>query len=400
MLSSAPTELVPPADGSPSTYFAPPERATQALVRLLSTLTLNDPIVRTILEAVGGHVLILNAQRQILAASREVLEALGLKEMDSLLGLRPGEAFSCDHVKEGPNGCGTAPYCRHCGAVLAILAGQASGIHADGECCLTMRKNGERWSAEYRVRATPLVVGTTPVVVLVLHDNSALKRREVLERVFFHDTKNIMSGLIGWSEELARESTSEAAHTILSLSERLNEELTEHALLLQAEQRTLLPQRIEVVPGEFFAQIRTIFEHHPSAAGKTLAVDLPAEPHRLATDPTILKSVLVNMVKNAFEASKEGGRVVLRFALADDRPRFSTHNDGAMSPETAALVFTRSFTTKQGHGRGIGSYSMRLLGEQFLGGTVSFTSTPAEGTTFFLELPATDLLRHAAAQPE
>ncbi len=375
----------------PATHFAPPERASQALVRLLSSLTLNDPIVKTILAAVGGHVLILNPQRQILAASREVLEALGLKEMDSLLGLRPGEAFSCEHAREGPSGCGTSPYCRHCGAVLAILAVQASGIQADGECSLTMRRDGQLASVEFKVRATPFTIGTTPVVTLVLHDNSALKRREVLERVFLHDAKNILGGLIGWSQELARESPSEAAHTIVCLTERLHEELLQHSALLQAEQHVLVAQRIEIIPGELFAHVRTVFEYHPCAAGKTLTTRLPTEPRVVTTDRTLLRNILVNMVKNAFEASNGGGTVELRFDCVEGRPRFSVHNEGAMAPATAALVFTRSFSTKEGQGRGIGTYSMRLLGEQYLGGKVWFTSTADAGTTFYLELPAGDL---------
>ena len=43
-----------------------------------------------------------------------------------------------------------------------------------------------------------------------------------------------------------------------------------------------------------------------------------------------------------------------------------------------------------GAGRGIGTYSIRLLGERYLGGRVSFDSTPEAGTTFRIHLP----LRH------
>ncbi len=56
-------------------------------------------------------------------------------------------------------------------------------------------------------------------------------------------------------------------------------------------------------------------------------------------------------------------------------------------PEAVQLqLFQRSFTTK-GLGRGIGTYSIRLLTERYLGGKVSFTSTPAAGTRFELSFP-------------
>jgi sensor histidine kinase regulating citrate/malate metabolism len=48
-------------------------------------------------------------------------------------------------------------------------------------------------------------------------------------------------------------------------------------------------------------------------------------------------------------------------------------------------LFRRSFSTK-GRGRGIGTYSMKLLGEKYLKGRVWFTSSPNAGTTFFIEV--------------
>jgi signal transduction histidine kinase len=47
----------------------------------------------------------------------------------------------------------------------------------------------------------------------------------------------------------------------------------------------------------------------------------------------------------------------------------------------------RSFSTKGGRGRGLGTYSVRLLTERHLGGQVDFRSVPEEGTTFFVRLP-------------
>jgi len=49
-------------------------------------------------------------------------------------------------------------------------------------------------------------------------------------------------------------------------------------------------------------------------------------------------------------------------------------------------VFQRSFSTK-GKGRGLGTYSIKLLTERYLKGTASFTSTETDGTTFQISLP-------------
>jgi sensor histidine kinase regulating citrate/malate metabolism len=49
-------------------------------------------------------------------------------------------------------------------------------------------------------------------------------------------------------------------------------------------------------------------------------------------------------------------------------------------------MFQRSFSTK-GSDRGLGTYSMKLLGERYLHGEVEFTTSQEEGTTFRLILP-------------
>ena len=94
------------------------------------------------------------------------------------------------------------------------------------------------------------------------------------------------------------------------------------------------------------------------------------------------------MVKNALEATPEGGVVK---AWVEQRPEgceLRVWNAGAIARDTAIQIFKRSFTTKAGRGRGLGTFSMKLFGERYLGGVVGFTSTEDKGTTFFIRLPS------------
>ena len=70
---------------------------------------------------------------------------------------------------------------------------------------------------------------------------------------------------------------------------------------------------------------------------------------------------------------------------------FSVHNPGVMPDEVQLQIFQRSFSTKAATGRGIGTHSMRLLGERYLGGEVTFVSQEPEGTVFRLSLPRVTL---------
>jgi len=52
------------------TYFARPERLAHEELTAQVHRSLADPCVRVVLDAVDGYVMILNEQRQILAANR------------------------------------------------------------------------------------------------------------------------------------------------------------------------------------------------------------------------------------------------------------------------------------------------------------------------------------------
>lgn len=67
-------------------------------------------------------------------------------------------------------------------------------------------------------------------------------------------------------------------------------------------------------------------------------------------------------------------------------PVFQVLNPGVIAPEMALNIFHRSFSTKAELGRGIGTYSMKLLGEKYLKGKVSFESNEENGTVFQIEL--------------
>jgi signal transduction histidine kinase len=66
---------------------------------------------------------------------------------------------------------------------------------------------------------------------------------------------------------------------------------------------------------------------------------------------------------------------------------FHVNNAGEIPPTVAPRIFQRSFTTKAGTGHGLGTYGMRLLGERYLGGKVSFTTSAEAGTVFSIRLP-------------
>lgn len=371
------------------TEFADPFRQSgPALERQVDCFFAN-PLARLLMETVGGYLLVLNGQRQILAANSDLLKALDQEEGQALVGLRPGEAFHCIHAEESASGCGTARHCAHCGAVLSLLAAQANMEVTDGECRILMRRDGKLVAAEFQVRVTPLERDGETFLAMVLLDVSDQKRKEVFERLFFHDLVNTIQCLEGWSGRLEAglRDPARASTVLVSLIQRLTGQVKQHRLLMQAERGELQLNFCPVETSEILLSLRQQFHMHDLARLRHLDIIPPVEDSALITDRELLQRVLSNMIVNALEATPEGGTVRVWHALSEGRPSFHVHNPGVIPPEIALQIFHRSFSTKGGYGRGLGTYGMKLLGEDHLGGSIAFHSTEAEGTRFSITLP-------------
>jgi signal transduction histidine kinase len=373
------------------TYFAPAERADPEELREALALVNENPLFRVIEDSVDGYLMILNNHRQVLAANWELLDCLGQQESGWIVGQRPGEAFICSHAKEGPGGCGTSKACASCGAVNSILDCHRIQKPATDECLITSERTEVGEAMEFRVRATPLHVGQHDFTILVCHDISGDKRREALERVFFHDILNTVTGLMGLSSLLARFDgldPREVAGRIVVLSRKLTREIQDQRRMNQAEVGTLDLDVQTLRMCDVLEALRPNFEAHEVARGKTLVLAQVPETETVTTDASLLGRVLTNMVKNAFEAVGPGATVEVRFERRKGDPTVLVHNPGQIPEKAAERIFQRSFSTKGQKGRGLGTYSMKLFGEKYLRGKVWFETSDADGTTFAIRLPA------------
>jgi signal transduction histidine kinase len=366
------------------TSFAPAERAPFGdWTRTVAQLA-DEPLVKVLLDSVEGHLVVLNPQRQVVAANAEFLDLCGFSELPEA-GLRLGELVRCVSSGLNEGGCGTSAHCASCGAVLAVLEVLEDRRTSERECHLCFETSSGRQTKEFRVKATPLDVAGQSFVVVVFQDISAEKRRQVLEQVFFHDLKNLLAGLSGYGEPAKLQSGDQVASSIVRLSKLVAAEVEAQALVARAEAGDITPRVEPVDVASVIHDLEDIFREAPCSRNKGWQVTGPRPT--LATDRTALVRVLVNMVKNAYEASAPGDVVSLEVRSTAEGTTFAVSNPGALSPEVALRIFERSFSTKAGPGRGLGTYSMRLLTDRVLGGRVDFVSTLAEGTRFTLWLP-------------
>lgn len=346
--------------------------------------------ILTLMEAMPELAMILNEHRQIVAVNHRFMEALGINNFEYFIGKRPGEALGCIHFGDGPDGCGTAPNCSVCGAVISIFSCQTAGKQAVGECMISLHKNGGT-SLDLEATSTPLLVADKMFTVFTLKDISSEKRRNVIERTFFHDIINTAGGIRGLAEmltdsdSLAKETEDEYKEWMLTLSDNLIEEIKYHRRLMAAERGEYESVLESIDVGTLLKEVTCLYENHEKAAGKTIRLENSA-PCAITTDKPALRRIIGNMVLNALEAIDREESVRIRYVQAPGGVRIEIENPGEIPADVQLKIFKRSFSTKNSSGRGIGTYSMKLFGERYLGGAVGFTSRDGL-TIFFIDLP-------------
>ena len=371
------------------TYFASAEVATDEQLQQEVEILNSSAVMEGLMDTVGGLLAVLNEQRQIISLNDTFLKMLGIQDPLHALGLRPGNALHCIHSNQGPGGCGTTKYCTTCGAAKAIVKSLETDEPIEDTCALKASNHGRDVDLVLKVRSHPVKIQNTRFIMLFLRDITLEQQRAALERTFFHDINNMLSGLVGASEVLARDANRSPMVDIVRRSSlRLQKAVEIQRFLLQCETDSyrLVPQPIS------FHQLRddlhSLFVNHPARSGKHLVIDHDLGELTIQTDVSLFQRVLSNMITNALEATDTGRTVTVKFYTDQETINFSVHNHQVIPEDVRLRIFQRNFSTKSSSGRGIGTFSMKLFGEKILGGKINFQSIEGEGTTFTFSLPS------------
>lgn len=341
------------------------------------------------LDAVDELVAVLDGNRRVVYANKAFLSFTDRKSTD-LAGLRPGDIFRCIHAARSPGGCGEVEDCGLCGAARAIEETERTGAPSSLECSIRSQREEDHGALEFQVNAMPFSVEGASYIMVSFRDIAARKRRAALERIFFHDVLNTASSIRVYLDLLSADPQGERRGALLErlrmISDALVEEIESQKTIVSAENGTLSVRRNLIGSRGLVDGVIQQFTAQDTAKGRTIVTAPLCEDFSLIGDDALLRRVLSNMLKNALEATPEGGTVSVGCAREGERAVFRVHNQGAMSRTVSNRVFQRYFSTK-GPERGLGTYGMKLLTEQYLHGSVSFESAPRTGTEFTVSVP-------------
>ena len=158
--------------------------------------------------------------------------------------------------------------------------------------------------------------------------------------------------------------------------------------------------KLESIPVDLLQEVESLMNLQTTAAS-TRHVELvmrckPEVPEIVLGDSTRIRQILLNLLANAvkFTSSGEVSLIVSRAAQSNspDNITFTVSDTGiGIEPEKLELIFepfsqADSSTTRRYGGSGLGLSISRQLAE-LMGGSISASSTPGQGSTFMVTLP-------------
>lgn len=223
--------------------------------------------------------------------------------------------------------------------------------------------------------------------------SEAITAREDMERVMRHDLKGPLNAIVGLPEVLLHgggldERTVRMVRAIRDAGNRMLGMIDLSLDLARMEKGSYVLRATALDVVAVLDGVRADLDNLLSGRDVRLAVhvDDGAGPVMALGDEVLVRTLLANLVKNAVEASPEGGRVDVAVG-AGNPVRIGITNQGEVPDTIRARFFEKYVTSGKSGGTGLGTYSARLMAEA-QGGTVDLDASVPGATTLGVTLPA------------
>jgi signal transduction histidine kinase len=345
-------------------------------------------MVDGLLHSAGDLVAVLNEHQQIVAVNTARIKRFQADHPAPILDLRPGQTLRCLRSHQAP---GAPRYCILCGAASAIAACLGTDRAEERTCAASALDIAPEAGLCSSVRAYPIELNERRVVLLFLRQGDFDRMTAAAEQTFCRDVGEVILGLMHTMDDPERwrpEDLDAAVDRVKMLTWRLEDEMAMQRVLASGNAGEYHPVMNWLSVARIIQELREVFANHPASERKTLLMRASAWDARVRSDFSMLVRVLCNVVTNALEATGDGGTVRLWVDGQRESTAFCVWNAAFIPRETAARIFGREFTTKEGVGRGMGTWAMKFFCESYLNGEVGFTTSSGDGTVFRVEIPS------------
>ncbi|MCY1020701.1 two-component system sensor histidine kinase NtrB [Pyxidicoccus sp. MSG2] len=244
---------------------------------------------------------------------------------------------------------------------------------------------------------TPLE-GEQGALLMVFQDLTRLRRMEedlnradrlaslgALSAQLAHELRNPLAAMRGSAQLLAQDARDEMGHKLTAILLRESDRLARLVEEFLRFARPPEPVRRPVALDALLVETVDMLRVDPLARDVRMEVAAP-EPLTLPVDPDQLRQVLINLVRNGFQAAGPRGEVKVALARTEQEARIRVWDSGgSITEEMMGHLFEPFFTTRDG-GTGLGLSTAHSIVRAH-GGAIRVRSSRDEGTEFVVELP-------------
>jgi PAS domain S-box-containing protein len=268
------------------------------------------------------------------------------------------------------------------------------------------KKNGTEMNClltgSVRRSSTGRILGYQGIIRDVTEEKRIERLRDDVHRMMRHDLKSPLIGIIGLAGLLLKsknltDKQDSAARMIQELGERMLGFIDRTRDLFQMEQGsyTLTPQEVNALG--VLRRIKKTLKPLALKKNTDFVFYLFGQPTHLKGEYMILceedlvEIMFANLIKNAIEASPEGGTIRISIDTTVERSRQSfhcidIHNSGVVPTEICENFFKPYTTSGKDGGTGLGTHNALLVARTHKG-DIRFTTSEDEGTHVTVHLP-------------
>lgn len=165
--------------------------------------------------------------------------------------------------------------------------------------------------------------------------------------------------------------------------------------------RAVRPSKPKLVPVKMQSLLEetlTLMRHEIGNRGIEIDIAAPQDLPDIRVDRDQIKQVFFNVIKNAFQAMPDGGRLTITLAVGNSNLEITFQDTGVgIDPENMGRIFEPYHTTKS-TGSGLGLMIVQRIIQDH-GGHIELMSKPAEGTRITIHLPFAERRMRLLAAP-
>ncbi|WP_395840588.1 nitrogen regulation protein NR(II) [Archangium violaceum] len=200
-----------------------------------------------------------------------------------------------------------------------------------------------------------------------------------------HEIRNPLAAMRGSAQLLVQDpstdpSSAKLVEILLRESDRLSKLVEEFLRFARPPPPIKQEQELEVLVAETVEMLRV------DPLAQQVEVEMALAPLRVPVDADQLRQVIINILRNAFQAAGKKGRVRVMLEAVGEEARLRIWDSaGSIPAADLTRIFEPFFSTREG-GTGLGLSTAYSIVRAH-GGNIRVSSSPQEGTEFLIQLP-------------